>query len=137
MAFKTLTIDNSAELHVRKGQLIAVQDSGTTQIALEDLACVVFSHPDITISSAALAYLGSNGISLLTCGKGYMPATITLPFAPHSKYSGIVAKQLGCSLGFRNLLWKAVVKAKIGNQAAVLDALGVDASFFEADGRRG
>ena len=128
MAFKTLTIDNSAELHVKKGQLVAIQESGTTQIALEDLACVVFSHPDITISSAALAYFGSNGISLLTCGKGYMPATITLPFAPHSKYSGIVAKQLGCSIGFRNSLWKTIVKAKIGNQAAALEALGVDAS---------
>ena len=126
MAFKTLTIDNPTELHVRKGQLVAIQEEGTTQIALEDLACVVFSHPDITISSAALAYLGANGISLLTCGRGYMPATITLPFAPHSKYSGIVAAQLGCSLGFRNSLWKALVKRKIANQAAVLDALGLD-----------
>lgn len=135
MAFKTLTIDNSAELHVRKGQLIAIQEAGTTQIALEDLACIVFSHPDITISSAALAYLGSNGISLLTCGRGYMPATITLPFAPHSKYSGIVAAQLGCSLGFRNSLWKAIVKRKIANQAEVLDAMGLDgASLREIAG---
>lgn len=130
MAFKTLTIDSSAELHVKKGQLIAIQDAGTTQIALEDLACIVFSHPDITISSAALAYLGANGISLLTCGRGYMPATITLPFAPHSKYSGIVSSQLGCSLGFRNSLWKIIVKRKIANQAAVLDILGLDGSLL-------
>ena len=126
MAFKTLTIDSSAELHVHKGQLIAIQGESTTQVALEDLACVVFSHPDITISSAALAYLGSNGITLLTCGRGYMPATITLPFAPHSKYSGIVARQLGCTVGFRNGLWKTIVRRKILNQARALELMGVD-----------
>ena len=130
MAFKTLTIDSPTELHVRKGQLLAVQETGTTQIALEDLACIVFSHPAITISSAALEYVGSNGISLLTCGRGYMPATITLPFAPHSKYSGIVCKQLGASVGFKNSLWKAIVKKKILNQAAVLQAIGVDGSVL-------
>ena len=131
MAFKTLTIDSPAELHVHKGQLTALQEGVTTQVALEDLACVVFSHPDITISSAALAYLGQNGISLLTCGRGYMPATITLPFAPHSLYSGIVDKQLGASLGFRNSLWKSVVKRKIKNQAKTLELLGKDGSALE------
>lgn len=89
---------------MHKGQLIAIQGEVTTQVALEDLACVVFSHPDITISSAALAYFGSNGITLLTCGCGYMLATITLPFAPHSKYSGIVARQLGCNCWFSEWL---------------------------------
>lgn len=131
MAFKTLTIDNPTELHVKKGQLLAIQESDTTQIALEDLACIVFSHPNITISSAALAYLGSNGITLLTCGRNYMPATITLPFAPHSKYSGIVAKQLNCSAGFKNLLWKTIVKQKIINQATVLDEIGIDGSALK------
>lgn len=126
MAFKTLTIDNPTELHVRKGQLVAIQEEETTQIALEDLACVVLSHPAITVSSAALAYLGLNGISVLTLGRGYMPATITLPFAPHSKYSGIVAKQLSCSEPFRKRLWQAIVKRKILNQASALDVLGVD-----------
>lgn len=40
MSFKTLTIDNPAELHVKRGQLLAIQGEETTQIALEDLACV-------------------------------------------------------------------------------------------------
>jgi CRISP-associated protein Cas1 len=128
MSFKTLTIDSPAELHVHKGQLTALQDGVVTQVSLDDLACVVFSHPDITISSAALAYLGESGISILTCGRNYMPATITLPFAPHSLYSGIVAKQLGASLGFRNSLWKTIVKRKILNQAKTLELLGVDGS---------
>ena len=125
MAFRTLTIDTPTELHVRKGQLIAIQESGEIQIALEDLACIVLSHPAITISSAALAYLGSNGISTLTLGRSYMPATITLPFAPHSKYSGIVSKQLSASIGFKNSLWKKIVKRKIENQSAVLERLGL------------
>ena len=131
MAFKTLTIDSSAELHVHKGQLVALQNDATTQVALEDLACIVLSHPDITISSAALAYLGQNGISLLTCGQSYMPATITLPFASHSLYSGIVSKQLSVSIGFRNTLWKAIVKRKILNQAKTLELLGGDSSALE------
>lgn len=132
MSFKTLTIDNPAELHVKKGQLLAIQGEETTQIALEDLACVVLAHPAITVSSAALAYFGVNGISILTLGRGYMPATITLPFAPHSKYSGIVNKQLGCTEAFRKRLWQAIVKQKIVNQAAVLGRLGVDnAALFQ------
>lgn len=40
MAFKTLTIDSPAELHVRKGQLRHPK-AETTQIALEYLACTI------------------------------------------------------------------------------------------------
>lgn len=130
MAFKTLTIDSPTELHVKTGQLLAIQENGEVQIALSDLSCIVLSHPGIKISSAALAKLGENGISVLTLGKSYLPATITLPFASNSRYSAIVDKQLGISESLRGKLWKKLVKQKIANHAAVLDQLCIDNSVL-------
>lgn len=44
MAFRTLTIDSAAELHVRSGQLTILRptDAKPLQIDLDDLACIVW-----------------------------------------------------------------------------------------------
>ncbi len=39
-----------------------------------------------------------------------------------------MSKQLGASLGFCNILWKAIVKQKVPNQAMTLETLGIDGS---------
>ncbi len=39
-----------------------------------------------------------------------------------------MSKQLGASLGFRNILWKAIVKQKVLNQDMTLETLGIDGS---------
>ena len=122
MSFRTLTIDSSAEVHVRSGQLTIQrpEDAKPLHIDLDDLACIVLANLDITLSTGALDMISSHGITILSCGRNYMPTSIMLPFAKSSRYSEIVSKQLGMSVPFRKKLWKQLVKRKIENQAAAL-----------------
>lgn len=123
MSFRTLSIDSAAEVHVRTGQLTIQrpEDAKPLQIDLDDLACIVFANLDITLSTGALDMISSHGITILSCGRNYMPTSIMLPFAKNSRYSEIVAKQLAMTAPFRKQLWKQLVKQKIENQAAVLN----------------
>lgn len=126
MAFRTLSIDSAAEIHVRSGQLTVQRetDPKPLQIDLDDLACIVLSNLDITLSTGALNMISSHGITVLGCGRNYMPTTIALPFAPSSKYSQIVSRQLGMSVPFQKRLWKRIVQQKILNQAKALAIAG-------------
>ena len=122
MAFRTLTIDSAAEVHVLNGQLTVQRetDPKPLHVDLDDLACIVLANLDITLSTGALNMISSHGITVLGCGRNYMPTSIVLPFAQNSRYSRIVSLQLGASTPFRKQLWKQIVTEKIANQARVL-----------------
>lgn len=122
MAFRTLTVDSPAQLHVRSGQLTIQRehDPKPLQIDLDDLACIVLSNLDITLSTGALNAISEHGITVLGCGRNYMPTSIVLPFAQNSRYSEIVERQLNMSLPFQKQLWKKIITQKIVNQAEVL-----------------
>ena len=126
MAFRTLTIDSAAELHVRSGQLTIQreQDPKPLSIDLDDLACIVLANLDITLSTGALNMISAHGITILGCGRNYMSTSIMLSFAQNSRYLQIVDTQLGLSLPFRKQLWKRIVRQKIANQAEVLRLAG-------------
>ena len=131
MAFRTLTIDSPAEVHVRSGQLTVqrVSDSKPLQIDLDDLACIVLANLDITLSTGALNVISEHGITILGVGRNFIPTSIMLPFAKHSRYSEVVDRQLSMSVPFQKQLWKHIVRQKIENQASVLE---IDLSNEEA-----
>ena len=122
MAFRTLTIDSPAELHVRSGQLTIQreQDEKPLLLDLDDLVCIVLANLDITLSTGALNAIATRGITVLGCGRNFAPSSIILPFARNSRYSEIVSSQLSMSLPLQKQLWRRLVKQKILNQAAVL-----------------
>ncbi|MDO4401236.1 MAG: type II CRISPR-associated endonuclease Cas1 [Coriobacteriia bacterium] len=122
MAFRTLTIDSPAELHVRRGQLTVQRpsDEKPLHIDLDDLACIVLANLDITLSTGAINMISQHGITVLGVGRNFMPTSILLPFARNSRYSQIVDLQLGMSASLKKRLWQRIVKQKIVNQAEVL-----------------
>lgn len=122
MAFRTLTIDSPAEVHVRSGQLTVqrAQDEKPLHVDLDDLACIVLANLDITLSTGALNMISQHGITVLGIGRNFMPTSIMLPFARNSRYSEVVDSQLGMSVVLRKQLWQRIVKQKIANQAEVL-----------------
>ena len=122
MAFRTLTIDSAAELHVRSGQLTVQRetDSKPLQIDLDDLTCIVLANLDITLSTGALNIISEHGITILGCGRNFMPTNIMLPFARNSRYSEVVDAQLSMTLPFQKRLWKKLVQQKITNQSELL-----------------
>lgn len=64
----------------------------------------------------------------MICGKDHMPNGLLLPLGAHSRHAAIVDDQLAMTKPMMKNLWRRVVKAKISNQAAVLEELGLPSS---------
>lgn len=108
MAFRTLTIDSAAEVHVKSGQLMVQRecDEKPLQIELDGLACIVLANLDITLSTGALNVISQSGITIFGCGRNFMPTSIMLPFARNGRFSEIVDAQLDMSLPMKKRLWR-------------------------------
>ncbi len=125
MAFRTVVISNETELHVQSGQLVAIQEQ-TIWIPLEDIAVLVLEHPRAHISVAALSLLSEQGVAVAVCDGNHMPTGLLLPHCTHSRQLAVTRQQLGQTLPQKKRLWQRIVRSKIENQAACLDALGLD-----------
>lgn len=127
MAFRTVVISNETELHVRSGQLVAIQEQ-TVRIPIEDIAVLVLEHPRTHVSTAALSLLAEQGVAVAVCDRQHMPTGLLLPHCAHSRQLAVTRQQLAQTLPQRKRLWQCVTRSKIQNQAACLDALGLEGS---------
>ncbi len=122
MAFRTVVVSNEAELHVQRGQLVAVQEQ-TVWIPTEDIAVLVLENPRVHISAAALSLLAEQGVAVAVCDRKHMPTGILLPHCTHSRQLGVTRLQFAQSLPQKKRLWQRIVRSKIENQAECLEAL--------------
>lgn len=127
MAFRTVVISNEAELHVQRGQLVAIQEQ-TVWIPTEDIAVLVLENPRVHISAAALSLLAEQGVAVAVCDRKHVPNGILLPHCQHSRQLAVTRQQFGISLPLKKRIWQRLVRAKIENQAACLDALDLQGS---------
>ena len=59
MAYRIVSIENPAEVHVRDGQLVVIQDKGTASIPLRDILVLVVCGPNIRIRKNAQVKAGA------------------------------------------------------------------------------
>ena len=129
MPKRTICIQNPAALSVKEGSL-AIEQNGELcgLIPLEDIWVLIIETHRAQITAAALSRLVDEGIGVMFCGDDHMPNGLLLPLGAHSRHAAIVEDQLAISKPLQKRLWQRIVKAKIINQAAVLDLLGLDGS---------
>lgn len=93
---------------------------------LEDIWVLIIETHQAQITTAALSKFVDSGIGVMFCGDDHMPNGLLLPLGAHSRHAAIVDDQLAISKPIQKRLWQRIVKAKISNQAAVLELLGLD-----------
>lgn len=120
MAFRSLSIEHPAEVHVKSGQLLVSQEGGEVSIPVSDLYLIVFQGPDIRISTMAQTMLAESEVMLLYIGKNYHPAAMTIPLVSNARQARVARMQVGVSRQGQDVLWQAIVRRKIENQAQVL-----------------
>ncbi len=131
-----IQIGNPARLTIEDSQLVIHQDE-SVPIPLEDIGALVLEAPDIILSSSLLSRCAEVGMLILTCDKSHLPICAALPFAGHSRLSGVQRCQLETTVPFRKRCWQAIVRAKIANQAKclrILERPGADKLESLADG---
>lgn len=123
MAWRVIQISKPARMKIKNSQLVIVQDD-EIPIPLEDVAAIVLESQEVLLSSALLSRCADEGIVILTCDQSHLPISAVLPFAGHSRLSGVQRVQLNTTLPFRKRCWQAIVKSKIANQAECLRLMG-------------
>lgn len=105
-------------------------------IPFVDLAAVVASHRQVTVTQAALSSLAEAGAAFISCNEKMMPAAMLLPLAAHYSQTERFVRQAALAAPRRKRYWQAVVRAKIRAQAMVLHrARGGDAGLLAMSGR--
>jgi CRISP-associated protein Cas1 len=126
MLKKTLSFSNPYHLSTKLGQLvIGNKESGEeTTRPIEDLGFVIFDHGQITFTQSVLQLLAEHNVAVVICDARHHPGSLLLHLDTHHIQAERFKLQIGASEPLKKQLWQQTVKAKIRNQAAVLQLAG-------------
>ncbi len=92
------------------------------RIALDDIAAVVVHAHGTTYSNSLLVALAERNALLVACGTNHSPVAWMLPLSGHHVQGARMRAQWQAGKPLGKRLWQDLVRAKVTNQAAILDA---------------
>ncbi|MDN5204937.1 type II CRISPR-associated endonuclease Cas1 [Fulvivirgaceae bacterium BMA10] len=127
MIKRTIYISNEAHLSTKNRQLLVAYpgEKEAKKVAVEDIGILVLDHYSITLSHTLLSRLLENNAAVITCSSNHMPQGMLLNLEGHSVQQERFRHQISVSEPLKKQLWQQTIKAKIGNQAALLGKTGV------------
>ncbi|GAB6013167.1 type II CRISPR-associated endonuclease Cas1 [Viscerimonas tarda] len=137
MIKKTLYFSNPAYLSMANKQMVirlpevesleasdSFKEGLKKSIPIEDIGVVILDNGRITITHGLMEELLENNVTLVTCDSARMPVGLMLPLNAHSTQTEHFREQIEATLPLKKQLWQQTIKAKIKNQAAVLESTG-------------
>lgn len=112
-----LSLDRGLLVVSHKGEEI-----GRTPI--DDVAALIGNAHGLVYSNNLLVALAERSTPFVLCGANHLPVGMLWPVDGHHRQAARMDAQLAAGLPLRKRLWKQVVQAKIGMQAAVLGLYG-------------
>ena len=135
MIKKTLYFGNPAYLSMANKQMIiklpevenadvpdTFKDRSKASIPVEDIGVVILDNKRITITHGLMEELLGNNVALITCDSLRMPVGLMLPLCGHSTQTEHFREQIEATQPLKKQLWQQTVKAKIKNQAVLLES---------------
>lgn len=132
-------------LHILKHGSILLKERGfiicktgdelTGRMPVEDIRAVVIAARGVTLSSSFISALLSSDSVILHCDESYKPCGISAGY-PKTTDSRAAYAQARNDLKIHGLLWKAVLKAKIENQAFVIRQTGGNPAYLEREAKK-
>ena len=92
-------------------------------IPIEGIGVMVLDNKQITLTQGLLEKLLENNCSVITCDSSHLPVGLLLPIDGNTVQSERFRKQIDASLPLKKQLWQQTVKAKIINQAILLQKI--------------
>ncbi len=127
MIKRILYFGNPAYLHKSLMQLKVInpQDNAETgSIPIEDIGAVLLDNPQVTITHSLMAALLERNVALISCDEKHLPVGLMLALDGNSIQTERFKWQIEASEPLKKNLWAQTVKAKIENQATVLQNAG-------------
>ena len=95
-------------------------------IPIEDIGIVVLEHLQSTITLPLLNALSENNVAVVLCNGNYMPSAMLMNLDSNKIQAENYRAQIEAGELLKKNLWQQIVKAKIRNQAGLLNKLGKD-----------
>jgi len=128
MIKRTLCIESPCHLHCQHEQLVVsyarvkgMEDVPDKTVPIEDIGILVLEHQQISITHYLLDKLAANNSAVITCNAQHHPSGLLMPLEGHTLQSERFRFQIEATEPLKKQLWQQTVKAKIHNQAAVLE----------------
>jgi len=113
-------------LAVHRGFMTVTADKEEiARIPLDDIAAVIANAHGLTYSNNLLVELAKRGALMVLCGPNHSPAAFLWSVEGHHIQSARIESQLTASTPKSKQLWKQIVQAKVAQQAAILEAMGL------------
>ncbi|MDP2368280.1 type II CRISPR-associated endonuclease Cas1 [Rhodoferax sp.] len=120
--------DDQRHLSMLRGFMV-VQDSGGERkelgrVPLDDIAAVIANAHGLSYTNNLLVALAERGAPFVLCAANHNAVGMLLPIEGNFEQSKRIEAQLAASLPTHKRLWAAVVRSKLEQQAAALEATG-------------
>lgn len=110
----------STRLSCYLDNLVIEAQSSRQLIPFLDIAALVISHHQVTLTQQVLASLSGNNIAVIVCDMRHLPSGMMLPLSAHYAQTQIFDMQARLSSPAKKRVWRSLIKAKIKAQARVL-----------------
>ncbi len=94
------------------------------RLRMDEISAVCVSQPASSVSFRALGALAQSGAIVVVCDEKHAPTGMMMPLANHHAQTPRFLAQAAMKRPQQKRLWRQVVKAKVRQQASVLDAAG-------------
>lgn len=125
MIARTLSFSSPGKLSAHLNQLVYEGEGGVHRaFPIEDLGFVIIETGQMVVTTHCLQLLAEANVALVVCDATHTPSAQMLPFAGHTTMQETFGAQLTTTEAVQGRLWRQLVRAKIRNQAALLQKLG-------------
>ncbi len=112
---------DGATVRIKDGCLaVEVDGAEVGRVPVAEVAVVLLAGRRSLCSTTAMAELSAQGTPIIFCDATMRPAGMVLPFRGQHEIGSRIAAQASAPVPRRRRLWKAIVRAKVMGQAAVL-----------------
>lgn len=120
MSKRIIEIGNAAFLRIQHQQLVIEKKKVVVgSVPVEDLAALVLADPQVVLTHAALGFLLSQGVAVVSCNSKHQPVGMFLPLQGNILQGERFARQAALKQPSKKSLWKQIIKAKVRLQAKV------------------
>lgn len=123
--------EDGRHLSLDRGFMVVSARGGEIgRVPLDDIAVLIGTAHGLTYSNNLLLALLERECAVVLCGRNFSPAAILWPIDGHHVQAQRMRAQADVTDAFKRRLWQAIARAKVRNQGAVLETLGLPAGAF-------
>lgn len=128
--------DDRRHLSLYRGFMVVQDTEGERkelgQVPLDDIAAVIANAHGLSYTNNLLVALSERGAPFVLCAANHNAVGMLLPIDGNFEQAKRIEAQIAASLPTRKRLWAAVVRSKLEQQAAALEATGAPTAPLSA-----